>query len=95
MILGLIFIVNSIIFEGDFEKKIEGVTLRFLYTTHIRGGGSYSKLGAQNHLEAQKVGAQNLYFPYLRLKKWVRKCAPLRIRLHRPWMISRILSVFL
>ena len=50
----------------------------------IRGSGRYSKLGAQNHLEAQKVGAQNLYFPYLRLKKWVRKCAPLRIRLHRP-----------
>ena len=50
----------------------------------FRGGGSYSKLGAQNHLEAQNVGAQNLYFPYLRLKKWVRKCAPLRIRLHRP-----------
>ena len=50
----------------------------------IRGGGSNSKLGAQNHFEAKKVGAQNLHFLYLRLKKWVRKCAPLRIRLHRP-----------
>ena len=49
-----------------------------------RGGGSNSKLGAQNHFEAKKVGAQNLHFLYLRLKKWVRKCAPLRIRLHRP-----------
>ena len=49
-----------------------------------RGDGSNSKVGAQNHFEAKKVGAQNLHFLYLRLKKWVRKCAPLRIRLHRP-----------
>ena len=30
------------------------------------------------------MGAQNLNFLYLRLKKWVRICAPLRISLPRP-----------
>ena len=40
-------------------------------------------------------GAQNFTFTYLRLKRWVRRCAPLRkcvplhIRLHRPWIAIR------
>ena len=66
------------------------ITFKLIYLSAVRqyrGGGSNSKVGAQNHLEAKKVGAQNLHFLYLRLKKWVRKCAPLRIRLHRPWYI--------
>ena len=56
-----------------------------------RGGGTCSKLGAQLLNRGQNLGAQNLRFPSLRLKYWVRKCAPLRIRLHRPWFIRTVL----
>ena len=54
------------------------------HSSMSRGGGSCSKLGAQSLNRGQNLSAQNLAFPSLRLKYWVRKCAPLRIRLHRP-----------
>ena len=69
----------------EFDSKFKvAPKLHPIIKCSYRGGGSNSKVGVQIHLEAKKVGAQNLHFLYLRLKKWVYKCAPLRIRLHRP-----------
>ena len=59
----------------------------------IRGGGTYSKLGAQPLNRGQNLDAQNQPFPSLRLKYWVRKYAPLRIRLHRPCLPHFIESI--
>ena len=56
-----------------------------------RGGGTWSKLGAQLLNRDQNLDAQNLLFPSLMLKYWVRKCAPLRIRLLRPCMSASVL----
>ena len=66
----------------DFQGSIKVIRLTLDLLT--RGGGTCSKLGAQSLNRGQNLGAQNQPFPSLRLKYWVRKCAPLRIRLHRP-----------
>ena len=51
-----------------------------------RSGWGSSKLGAQIIYEVLKSGCaiSVIYLP--RFKKWTRKCAPMRIRLHHPWM---------
>ena len=41
----------------------------------MQGRRNQSKTGCADYLEAKKVGAQNFYFHYLKLKKWVRSCA--------------------
>ena len=79
--MDVIPIVNSIVEMGrgnySFKPFVNSTLLH-------RGGGTCLKLGAQLLNSGQNWGAQNLPFPSLRLKYWVRKCAPLRIRLHHP-----------
>ena len=52
------------------------------------GDGTCLKLGEQLLNWGQNLGAQNVTFHNVRLKYWVRKYAPLRIRLHRSWYSS-------
>ena len=60
-----------------------------------RGDTTFSKLGAQLTLQPKKVGEQNLQFLNLRLKKWVRKCAPCALGCAAPGLSKEVCNSFL